>query len=351
MKHVAQLDGLRAIAVTAVVLFHASSNSPIAGGFLGVDMFFVLSGFLITRILAREYAATGTIALGQFYLRRLMRLMPALVLLLAFYLVFAPTIWPQYGSGPHLRDAAITATYLSDYAYAGWSLPTYLRHTWSLSVEEHFYLIWPIVLPAVLGLRNPVRCMAVLFVAASAWRMAEFADLGWQQAYYRFDTRLSGLVAGGWLALAMGQNSAWQFGRHLSPSVMTKAAVALIASMFVLQQWRLSSAMYLTTPMVELATAILINAVVASTTQPHALAPRLSAWLGSAPLVWIGKLSYGIYLWHFPISLLTRDQLPFWLSAAFCMAGGTAIAWISYQTVERFGRHWRSASQRGTAVA
>src|SRR5690606_20056331 len=111
LRYVPQLDGLRALAVLAVVAFHARVP-VVSGGFLGVDLFFVLSGYLITRLLADEYARSGRIALGEFYLRRLRRLYPALMALLAVYVVAAPFLFPEHSK--HQRDAAIAALYLSD---------------------------------------------------------------------------------------------------------------------------------------------------------------------------------------------------------------------------------------------
>ena len=134
-------DKVRAIAVMLVMIFH-SSVPLFHGGFLGVDVFFVLSGYLITRILLAELDKTGNIQLLRFYIHRLARLSPPLLLLLLLYLVAAPHFWPDYSW--HVRDSLLTAMYLTDYAKALYNVPDMLRHTWSLSVEEHFYLLWPL---------------------------------------------------------------------------------------------------------------------------------------------------------------------------------------------------------------
>ncbi len=110
-------------------------------GYFGVDLFFVLSGFLITRLLVDEIDATGRVDVQRFYLRRLLRLTPPLLLFLTAYLVIAPSLWPQLDLMVHVRDVALVAFYLSDYSQAFWNNPKVLIHTWSLSVEEHFYLI------------------------------------------------------------------------------------------------------------------------------------------------------------------------------------------------------------------
>src|SRR5690242_18795216 len=131
MKHNNGLDGIRALAVIMVLGFHAAAPGA-TGGYLGVDVFFVLSGFLITSLLMDEIEDTGTVSFGRFYLRRFLRLTPPLLFMLATYLVFAPIAWPQMAFHTDVRDVLISTFYLSDYASAFWSLPHYLRHTWSL---------------------------------------------------------------------------------------------------------------------------------------------------------------------------------------------------------------------------
>jgi peptidoglycan/LPS O-acetylase OafA/YrhL len=195
------LDGLRAVAVMLVVLFHA--RAPIAfGGYLGVDIFFVLSGYLITSLLLSELDTKGTLDLRRFYLRRLLRLTPALFAMLAVYLIVAPFLWPA--TTDHGKQAAIAATYLSDYAVAFWGTPDFLSHTWSLSVEEHFYLLWPLVLLA--ACRRWDR-RSLVWVFGAAYGLATLVrwvcivkGQSWEQVYYRFDTHLSGLMLGAWLA-------------------------------------------------------------------------------------------------------------------------------------------------------
>src|SRR5687768_11060779 len=136
MRYMPELDGLRALAVCAVLAFHA--GAPMAqSGYLGVDLFFVLSGFLITSILVAEHERSGTIAVGRFYVRRALRLYPSLLLMLAVFVVVAPLLWPEL---PAARYALWSALYLSDYTRALIGEPEVLSYTWSLSVEEHFYL-------------------------------------------------------------------------------------------------------------------------------------------------------------------------------------------------------------------
>ena len=198
------LDGLRAVAIALVIADHCHVPG-FDGGYFGVDLFFVLSGFLITRLLVDEFDAAGQIDLPRFYLRRLLRLAPPLLLLLAAYLVIAPMIWPQYGLWSHIRDAALAGFYLSDYGRAFWHYPIALQHTWSLSVEEHFYLIWPfaVLLLARIELRWRIAGLFGIYLIATAWRIFEYESSGWVATYFRFDTRMSGLICGALLAICL----------------------------------------------------------------------------------------------------------------------------------------------------
>lgn len=157
---------------------------------------------MITRLLAEEIDVLGKINLWGFYLRRLLRLAPPLLLLLAVYLAIAPRLWPQFSLWEHIRDAALAGLYLSDYARAFWDNPKILQHTWSLSVEEHFYFIWPFVvlLLARIEFRWRIACLFGLYLLATAWRIFEYEGLGWAATYFRFDTRMSGLIFGALLA-------------------------------------------------------------------------------------------------------------------------------------------------------
>src|SRR5690349_20309645 len=140
MSRNSALDGARALAVLLVLLHHTRVPG-FAGGFIGVDVFFVLSGYLITSILLREADSAGDIRIGRFLLRRALRLYPPLLLMLSAVLILGPSIWPTEQLG---MPVLISALYLSDYATAFYGPLSVIGHTWSLAVEEHFYLLWPI---------------------------------------------------------------------------------------------------------------------------------------------------------------------------------------------------------------
>ncbi|MDV3467791.1 acyltransferase [Stenotrophomonas sp. C3(2023)] len=317
MHYIPSLDGLRAVAVVAVMAYHARIGGT-QGGFLGVDLFFVLSGYLITRILVEERVQTGTLRFGAFYLRRLRRLYPALLLLLAVYLAASP--WLPSINGHHLTHAAITALYLSDYGVAFWRMPWFLSHTWSLSVEEHFYLIWPLVLWLILRLpkRTWLAAAVAMALAATLWRwhVVYYIDV-WQQPYFRFDTRLSGLLIG-------AAGAIWKPSR-------TRWMPVMGIPLFVYAAWNAQpqdpSSLTIWMLLAELGALLLILG-----------ANRLNV-LSWWPLAWLGKLSYGLYLWHFPAMLLLRGEgITGWNAMAIGGTFALACAVMSYATVERLSR-------------
>ncbi|QIO88471.1 acyltransferase [Stenotrophomonas rhizophila] len=330
MKYVAGLDGLRAIAMLVVLAFHARV-SGMEGGYLSVDLFFVLSGYLITRILAEQHSVTGRIALGDFYVRRLRRLYPALLFFLAAYLVFAPLAFPKMEH--HVRDAAVAAVYLSDYGFAFWRIPWLLQHTWSLSVEEHFYLAWPIALILILKLpeRWHVRTILGLAIVATLWRWhITFTVDQWQQPYYRFDTRLSGLLLGS--AVGIWRPKVPRLAPFVGVAMLLVAmSMAIAKHPAGLRQWMTAA---------EVGSILLVLS-----------ADRIS-FLAWSPLVWIGKLSYGIYLWHYPfVYWLRRHDVIGWEAFALAGSGAVLCAAISYYTVEAWAKARRSGRAHGVEAA
>lgn len=302
-----ELDGLRALAVLVVVGVHTGVPA-FAGGAIGVDVFFVLSGYLITRLLRESHPT-----LREFYMRRFWRLTPPLALMLAVYVVVYSILVPGY---PHWRDALLSLFYLTDYSRAFWHLPTYVAHTWSLSVEEHFYLLWPLIL---MRLNPSVKSLVVAYAVATIWRW-----LPWQEAaYLRFDTRTAPLLLGCIIAsVPRGRFPAWP-------------ALLMLAGGTALDPWQLDGVAGAGAVMaVELAAAVAILGK----------APR---WLSHRWMAYLGKLSYGIYLWHALISVYLVDVLLVsWREALlYTLPGSIALAAISYHTIEAWAR---SGPLRGT---
>jgi peptidoglycan/LPS O-acetylase OafA/YrhL/CubicO group peptidase (beta-lactamase class C family) len=309
------LDGLRAIAVTGVLLYHAGLGA--LGGFLGVETFFVLSGFLITALLLAEWRAEGRVDLRTFWLRRARRLLPALFALLALTLVVASVVLPEevadLGAQTLAALAYVTNWHLiaTQQSYFDATLrPPLLQHLWSLAVEEQFYLLWPLLFTlgiARLG-RRGLLVATLAAAAASTAAMALLAEPGADpsRVYYGTDTRAAGLLLGAALALVWTPGVAPRLehpaaGRLLDAAGLIALAGLGLAYALVNEQDPLLYRGGFT--LVALATAV----VVAACTHSRAtLLPRL---LGLAPLRWLGQRSYGIYLWHWPVFMLTRPMI------------------------------------------
>jgi peptidoglycan/LPS O-acetylase OafA/YrhL len=345
LPYVPALDGVRAVAVAAVVLYHAGVAAT-PGGFLGVDVFFVLSGFLITSLLLEEQATRGRIDLGRFWLRRAKRLLPAAFLVIVVAALAAAVLAP--GDFARTRsDALASLVYannwhqlLADHSYfAAFERPSLLLHLWSLAVEEQFYLLWPLALGLVVGRlgRRNAAWITLAAAIASATLMALLHEPGADPSriYFGTDTHASGLLIGALLAFA------WPLGRLRTPPRRSAAAVldatgflALAGLLFAIATWTdYDDGVYRGgLVMIALLTAALIAVVVHPAT-------RLGRALGAAPLVWIGKRSYGIYLWHWPVMALTRPGIDVHAPRTAVVLGQialtVALAAASYRYVEQ----------------
>lgn len=323
------LDGVRALSILAVVLFH--SNVPGAGGgFAGLDMFFLLSGFLITSLLADEYRYAGDIRIGRFYARRALRLYPTLLLMLAVYIGLAPIVWPAEN---RWMSASLSALYVMDYAMAFIrDLPPTVAHTWSLGVEEKFYLLWPLLLPLVLRTRLPVAWLVAAFVAVTAWRYFVALNWGWRQAYFSFDTRMSGILLGAVAALARPKVS----GASVAVAGVALAFAITVPFMPSLPLHREVEAVTLSITLAELCSFLLIC---------HVADHAQSRFLASRPMVYIGRLSYGIFIWHFPLVFTLRKWgTPVWITLICGLAFSFAMAAICLHLVDMPIKRWRERS-------
>jgi peptidoglycan/LPS O-acetylase OafA/YrhL len=302
-----------------VTLFHCRpfADGPVPGGFVGVDVFFVLSAFLISSLLAAEWGRTGSIDVLRFLRRRFIRLTPALLLMLAVYLALAPLIWPT--DSPAAINAALAGLYLSDITVALYGAPLHLVHTWSLAVEEHFYLLWPLLfLWLARHPRNRLAVLLVAWLAATAWRLSFIQETVY---YYRFDTHLTGLILGAALFFAP---------RSLFRPWMAWAATAAFAAICLLGQHPRANGVI---SLAEVAAAAMIGCIVTGE------AGSIGTALRQPAVRWVGKISYGIYLWQWPIAdyLLSR-QFGFWGVLAMSAPGAIALAALSYYTIEKVAR-------------
>ena len=292
------LDGLRGFAILGVMIFHARYPF-LEGGFIGVDIFFVLSGFLITYLLVSEFDQYGSVSLRNFYMRRLLRLGPALLaLLFAFCLASFLFLSSQKATSNYI-DSLISLAYLSNWARA-FSIhpPDLLGHTWSLSIEEQFYIIWPIILLTMLRLsknRSQVVILAAI-TAISSWIVRVYLLSNGatpERLYNGLDTRADALMVGCTIGVAMSSGLLMKNHRETLSKIFIFMAPISVACL--LGRWR-SPVMYqfgfFTIDI--MATILVIDVLI----NPRSLIRKL---LGMRWLVWVGRISYSLYLWHYPI--------------------------------------------------
>ncbi|MEA2825954.1 MAG: hypothetical protein QOG43_393 [Actinomycetota bacterium] len=332
------LDGLRAIAVSGVIIGHFWEWS-LPGGFIGVDLFFVLSGFLITTLLLEERARTGRLSLRYFYARRALRLLPALGFLLAFV-----AVWVLLASPSVIRDGTISGFPSVIFYYSNWYWGFFgnnvgvFGHLWSLSVEEQFYILWPAVLLVFLAYRRGLRVLLgtclVVIVAASflRWEMAQrnFTDEGLRRL-----TKLRGDILLVGCALALAIVGGWLPKIHRQVAVAaTFVSVGVLVFFAVGIRHGASDPLFFKGgyTMVALAAAVLIYRVVY---EPAGLLVKV---LSTRPLVVVGRLSYALYLWHVPLRDIVKPHLggmPGPLRPLAVLVLTVAAAAISFALVER----------------
>ncbi len=356
LRYVPGLDGLRALSVTAVLLYHADV-SWMTGGFLGVDVFFVISGYLITSLLLAEQGASGRVGLGRFYLRRARRLLPALFVVLATVSLFTVVFLPD-----EIRTLRADVVAALGYATNWWQIaeeqsyvaalsrPPLLRHLWSLAVEEQFYLVWPLLLVGMMklwgGRRRPMLIATGVGIVASFTTMLvlslphDFRFFEPSRVYFGSDTRVFTMLLGAALAMVW---SPWKLNPRIpapARNALDAVGAAALVGLFAI----FATAHYQSNVLFRggfLGVAILAAIVIAVAVHP---ASRLGAVaLGHQPLRWIGERSYGIYLWHWPVFMLTRPDSDVSLTGGANLAlrlGITlAIAELSYRFIEEPIRH------------
>ncbi len=373
-RHVPALDGIRGVAVLGVVLYHLGH---LDGGYLGVDAFFVLSGFLITGLLIDEAQRSGDadrparIALGAFWVRRAKRLFPALLVVLAAVVVMEGWLLEDGLDGPTLRVETLSGllyvynwqAIANDVDYwAAFQAPSPLQHLWSLAIEEQFYVLWPLVVAGLVwwlarrrtgGTRLTPAAAIGVAAAVGAAASALVAQLVHDpdeplRVYYGTDTRIAAILFG---AVAAALVRTHPLRTRRARRLLGAAALVLVVP--IAWAWialdGLSPVLYRGGLVATgLATTVVIAAVVVS---PRSLVARVASW---GPLRWCGLVSYGLYLWHWPVIVWAtpeRTGVHGWPLLVLRVAVFTALTVVSYVLVEQPIRRSSPSGRRTVAVA
>ncbi len=366
LGHIRGLDGLRALSVV-VVLFYHSHLSFMTGGYLGVEIFFVISGFLITSLLLNEADRNGGIDLLHFWERRFLRLLPALLALLLLVTLLGAVL--PSGQGAQFRfDIVASLLYFENWYqissgssyFADQGLPL-LRHIWSLAVEEQFYLLWPLLVAGLLrlarGRRGPLLLATLLLFAASLTTalalalQANPAEAGFldrlNRIYLGTDTRAFGILLGALLAMTDWHRTlrGWLAALLGATGLISLAGLVALCAILDARELPLYRGGFL---LVDLLTLLVIAALVRI---DNSALKGLLAW---RPLEYLGQRSYGIYLWHWPIFRLLApgEDSPAWIAARILLA--LLVADLSFRWLEtpiRQGRltAWFAARDQLTA--
>jgi peptidoglycan/LPS O-acetylase OafA/YrhL len=351
LRYMPALDGLRGIAVAGVLLFHAGH---LVGGFLGVDLFFVLSGFLITSLLLRESADRSAVNLKMFWIRRARRLLPALGGVLLGVAAYAWLLADARELERIRLDGLATIAYVANWRFvladqSYWDLfvsPSPLQHMWSVAIEEQFYVVWPLLFVVLLRTRAKDHIARTVLVGAPVLALASLALMialyeseGRTRVYFGTDTRAASILVGITLA-------AWFAVRGQARSAAGRAATegaGIAGAVILLWAWtRVDGQSELLYQGGMLALAVAGVAVIAAVASPEP--GPLGRALSIAPLRWLGQISYGVYLWHWPIYLVLdadRTGLDGWPLVGVRVAVTVVVSAVSYVLFEQPVRHGR----------
>ena len=332
-RYRADVDGMRAVAVLAVIAYHVLDHVA-AGGFLGVDVFFVISGYLITQIIDREVAA-GHYTVWRFYERRVRRILPALVVLIAIVLAVGVAVFLPFDLLNLSRSIFATFAFVSniyfwrDSGYFGPAAITKpLLHTWSLGIEEQFYIVAPLLLWLILRAGRRRTMIAVLvgisllsYGAAAAWLLVQKPA----PAFFLLPMRAWELGVGSALAIARARPPARRWLRE---------GLAAFGALLVLAGCLLQKA-YLIRPVPDATFVVAGTALLLWTGQAST---RVAQMLSVRPMVWVGLISYSLYLWHWPLYVFTCYVLigqPDWAGRIALVALSLGAAHLSWRYIER----------------
>ena len=350
-SHQPALDGVRTIAVYLVVLFHGGL-AAFSGGYIGVDLFFVLSGFLLTNVILADIDEHGTLRFGWFYGRRVRRLLPAAVvaiIVISFTFLLITSVVRRL---PLVDDARSALLYFSNWHFLGAENDYFavdvdkspFLHFWSLSIEEQFYFVYPVVLLVLARLSR--RSSRPLFLGLGALFVVSLASqFYWSRvdpnhAYYGSDARFYQLLAGALLACALRSWSRVRFGPAFQLSAPLGLAVVLVFASGLIAYSPTSRGFAATIGSLLLIAGVMIRGK-----------DVLGRALGRRTPAYLGRISYGTYLWHWPVILVIREfvLLPAWILALSAGVVATGLAALSYEVLEMPIRRARRAQQSAVA--
>lgn len=331
------LDGLRGLAIILVLIAHGLPGVPGSYGFVGVQVFFVLSGFLITHLLLEEYQQTGAVRIGAFYARRALRLLPAIMALLAVFVGYALLTPDSYYRKSFLLEALGVQFYYANWGVIyEWFTAFPLGHAWSLAVEEQFYFLWPLVLLCLVKRFTPSAIIKILIIGAFlSWLERYYLYSGtaatWSRLAYGTDTRGEPLLIG--CALAVMLSSGMIPRTAELQAFLAKAAIVSLVGLLVIAAWaRLGTPMliYFGWTALSIFSAVIILDLIIGRRG------RLRAAFENPGLVFMGKISYSLYLWHnFVLQVTHEFSWPVWLTASVNVLAITLLCLGSYYLVER----------------
>lgn len=347
--HQPALDGLRSVAVYLVVLFHAGFAWA-RGGFVGVDVFFVLSGFLVTNTLLAERSSSGKVLLRRFYARRMRRLLPASLALIVLACAATALVEPKYRALSFANDARAALLYVANWKFLSASTDYFAAdvhhspflHFWSLAIEEQFYFFFPLIFVAAHQFAdkrkrsNVVAWVVGGLLAGSLVSQIMSADSNPVRAYYATDARVYQILAGSLLALVTWSRRDGRTDSTVSTgrlTMMSTVGLVVLVGLGTIDGGISASARGIVATVVALAAIAGVDALF----RCGARTVPMVAIFGSKPVTYLGRISYGTYLWHWPLIVLARAtwNIGTWGSLAIGGLGGTAMAAISHAVLEQ----------------
>lgn len=331
------IDGVRAFSVIAVIMFHGGIPF-LRGGFIGVDIFFVISGFLITSLLIKEKQKTGGINIVNFFTRRVLRLIPALIALLLIFNIFSIFAMEKDIAVNNFVDSFIVLFYSADWTRAmGLQRPDWLGHAWSLSIEEQFYIIWPFIFLVLLKILKDYHFIAlvvlIMALASTACRVIFMMyGFNYDRIYNGLDSRADALLIGCLCSFILSSKwYHWILAKSLVIHVLFYISLMIIIALAILSRWTSPKMFCLGYLTIAICAAVII--IKLTTTAGNSFIEKV---LTQHFIVWIGKISYGLYLWHYPIFNIMRY---YEYTKITTFVYGTAITFIfsalSYYFIER----------------